>query len=168
MVAVSAGLGWAQKVQLPDGRILPGRMLYLPGVAKNPVEPQPDEEPTQSTPILLIHDDLRRVFVPKHGAQIVDLAPEPLVKIKLWQNVSQAGSTLGSVGPSLGITPFDDYGRRIYRMRTKDGPLSIVQGITELTPRYAKVEGLRGQPRSPVWDMRLATSSIPRDTRRGS
>ena len=39
----------------------------------------------------------------------------------------------------------------------------MVQGITELTPLYAKVEGLQGAPNSVVWDMRIATSSIPPD-----
>jgi pimeloyl-ACP methyl ester carboxylesterase len=49
-------------------------------------------------------------------------------------------------------------------MQTSRGPLAIVQGITELTPRYAKVEGLLGRPDAVVWDMRIATSSIPKET----
>ena len=126
--------------------------------------PVPDGEAV-STPILLIDDELRRVYVPKaQVTAILDQAPENLVKIPLWQKVAKAGNTLGSVGPSLGVTPFDEFGRRIYEMQTRDGPLSIVQGITEITPRYAKVEGLLGAPSSIVWDMRLATSSIPRET----
>jgi predicted esterase/tetratricopeptide (TPR) repeat protein len=43
-------------------------------------------------------------------------------------------------------------------MYTVKGPVDIIQGITELTPRWAKVEGI-----THVWDMRIATSSIPRD-----
>ncbi|HEX6961294.1 MAG TPA: peptidase, partial [Lacipirellula sp.] len=68
------------------------------------------------------------------------------------------------VGPSLGITPFDEYGRRLYEMQLNDGPLAVVQGITELTPRYARVEALNGPERSIQWEMMLATSSIPPDT----
>ncbi|MCH2114948.1 MAG: esterase family protein [Pirellulales bacterium] len=156
----------AQKVQLKDGRILQGRMTNVAGVAKNPVAIRAEKEPNQSTPILMIDDQLRRVYVPKHFlANVLDEAAGTRVRISLpWQNVSKSVGTIGSVGPSLGITPFDQWGRRTYNMQTKDGPLAIVQGITVLTPRYVKIEGLRGQPRSPTWDMRMATSSIPRDT----
>jgi len=154
----------AQKIRLKDGRVLEGKMLPITGVAESPAQTAKRGGEAKSTPILLVDDDLRRVFVPKQAlASVINQAPEPMVKIELWQNVARAGGTIGSVGPSLGITSFDEFGRRIYKMRTQGGQLAVVQGITELTPRYAKVEGLRGQPRSIVWDMRLATSSIPRD-----
>ena len=139
--------------------------MYLPGVSKNPISTRPDDKQNQSLPILMVHDDLRRVYVPKFFLDsVLDEGIETQIRIKLWQNVSKSGGTIGSVGPSLGISPFDDFGRRIYRMQTREGPLAVVQGITEITPRYAKIESLRGQSRSPVWDMRLATSSIPPDT----
>ncbi len=156
----------AQKIRLKDGRVLEGKILPISGVADNPIQVPGRGDGAKSTPILLIDDDLRRVFVPKLSlASVISQAPEPMVRIDLtrWQNVARAGGTVGSVGPSLGITPFDKWGRRIYEMQTRNGPLAVIQGITELTPRYAKVEGLRGQPRSIVWDMRLATSSIPKD-----
>src|SRR4029079_9826927 len=69
-----------------------------------------------------------------------------------------------SIGRPLGITPFDKWGRRTYTMQTAGGPLPVVQGITEITPLYTKVEGLAGGPKPVVWDMRIATSSIPRET----
>ena len=156
----------AQTIRLKDGRVLVGKVLPITGVADNPIDVAGSDSEAKSTPILLVDDDLRRVFVPKFSlGAVVDQTPETQVKINLseWQNVAQSGGAIGSVGPSLGIGPFDKWGRRIYRMQTSDGPLAVVQGITELTPRYAKVEGLRGQPRPVVWDMRLATSSIPRE-----
>jgi len=156
----------AQKIQMKDGRIFSGRFLLMTGVADAPVPPAAEKnEDVPATPILLVDDELRRTFVPRGNvAAIVDAAPENPVKIKLWQKVAKAGNTVASVGPSIGITPFDEFGRRIYEMQTGKGPLSIVQGITELTPRYAKVEGLLGQPNAIVWDMRIATSSIPGQT----
>jgi len=157
---------FAQKIRLKDGRVLTGKMLPITGVADNPMASSSQKGEAKATPILLIDDDLRRVFVPKFAlASVIDQAAEISVRIDLseWQNVARSGGTIGSVGPSLRIEPFDKFGRRIYEMQTRDGPLAIVQGITLLTPRYAKVEGLRGQPRSIVWDMRLATSSIPRE-----
>ena len=60
------------------------------------------------------------------------------------------------------VTPFDEFGRRIFEMQGKEGVIPVVQGITEITPTYAKVEGLAG-PKAIVWDQRIATSSIPRD-----
>ncbi len=166
VIACLASPAFAQKIRLKDGRILEGKTLAITGVADNPIQSSGGGGETKSTPILLIDDDLRRVFVPKLSlASVISQAPQPMVRIDLskWQNVARSGGTIGSVGPSIKIDPFDKFGRRIYEMRTRDGPLSIVQGITELTPRYAKVEGLRGQPRPIVWDMRLATSSIPKD-----
>jgi len=67
------------------------------------------------------------------------------------------------VGPVVKITPFDKFGNRSYTMRTPQGPLTIIQGITEVTPVYTKVEGLVVE-QSYVWDMRVATNSIPRET----
>ena len=40
--------------------------------------------------------------------------------------------------------------------------MDVVQGITEITPTYTKVEGLLVK-NAYVWDMRINTSSIPRD-----
>ena len=63
-----------------------------------------------------------------------------------------------SAGPIISITPFDEYGRRIFTMNTFKEPVPVVQAITEVTPHWTKVEGVKH-----VWDMRIATSSIPRD-----
>ncbi len=58
--------------------------------------------------------------------------------------------------PSMSI------GRRIFSMQSASGRLDVVQGITEITPVYTKVEGLLVDS-SFIWDMRLSTASIPRD-----
>lgn len=152
----------AQQLRLNDGRVLQGKFATITGVSDPAVKALGQTEEPTATPILIVDDALRRTFVPKlHLAEVLDQSVEQLVRIKLLQNVAQGGGAVSSVGPSLQIQPFDSYGRRIYKMQTRDGPLAVVQGITLLTPRYAKVEGLRGQPRPVVWDMRLATSSIP-------
>ncbi len=163
-LVVGSCLAHAQRIRLKDGRMLEGRIASTSGVADNPNQPGQQAGQVRVTPILIVDDQLRRTFVPKFRVDsILDSAPKLQVKISIWQNVDRSGSGVASVGPSLGITPFDQFGRRIYTMRTERGPLSVVQGITELTPRYAKVEGLQGAPGSVVWDMRLATSSMPRD-----
>jgi len=154
----------AQRIRLKDGRVLIGAVAYTSGVADSPekMSGQAGEMATKS--ILLVDDQLRRVYVPKaRAAEVLDHAAEQLVIVKPWQAPSQGAGKLVSVGPAINITPFDEYGRRIYEMQLADGPLSVVQGITELTPRYAKVESLQGPQRSIAWDMRLATTSIPAD-----
>jgi predicted esterase len=152
----------AQKLLLGDGRTLAGKVAATSSVAENPDSPAGQAGEIAVRPILVVDDGLRRVFVPKlRVAEVLEDVPEQLVKIELWQNAARGGGAVASVGPSLGVTPFDKYGRRIYEMQTGDGPLAVIQGITELTPRYARVEGLHGTDRPIVWDMRLSTSSIP-------
>src|SRR5262249_1195318 len=49
-------------------------------------------------------------------------------------------------------------------MQSQDGLLSVVQGITELTPRYARVQSLTGPQGAVAWETFITTSTIPRDT----
>ncbi len=148
---------------LEDGRVLKGKIAQVAGVADDPTDPRPLAGEVKVTPILLVDDGLRRTYVAKAD---VDPGSPPTpddgreVKIRPWQNAAESGGGLVSVGPSLAIEPWDPFGRRVYHMQTPDGPLSIIQGITEITPRYVRVEGLNGARRPIRWDMRLATSSI--------
>lgn len=163
-VAVAAP-AHAQKLLLNDGRLLAGKLNQVAGVAETPDKqaPQPGQVPTR--PILIVDDDLRRTFVPRQNVvEILESAPEQLVRIPIWQQTATAGSKLLSVGPATRITPFDKYGRRIYEMISAKGPLAVVQGITELTPRYAKVEGLYGRSPVVMWDSRLSIDAIPPET----
>ena len=154
----------AQRLLLDDGRILEGKFAKTPGVIdKIVVNPDPEGE-GKALPIVVVDDGLRRTFVPKlRVREPLELIPQQLVTIRMQQPVAVGRAEVGSIGPSLGITPFDKYGRRIYEMQTRDGPLSVIQGITELNHRFAKLESLQGSSRKVVWDMRLATSSIPKD-----
>ena len=85
------------------------------------------------------------------------------LKLGVRQDVAEKGAGIGRMGRGRPLAPFDQFGRRTYEMQSRDGTLSIVQGITEVTPTYTKIEGLMGAPRPVVWDMRMATSSIPRE-----
>jgi predicted esterase len=112
----------------------------------------------------MFDDGLRRTYVSRrHVMPALEVAPETLVKITPWQNPAHTGLRMGSVGPALSVSPFDEFGRRIYEMQFEGGRLPIVQGITELTPRYARLESLVGPERVITWDSRISTGSIPRD-----
>lgn len=158
LVAVSLSAS-AADILLQDGRLLSGKLGETAGVAEAPKPPSPDGSgPLQR--IGFVDDDLRRTFFPKRQVREVgqDDAARAVERFRLHQRTAQAGRTVQSVGPAIRIQPFDEYGRRIFTMQTLRGPEDVIQGITELTPSWAKVEGVKH-----VWDMRIATSSIPPD-----
>jgi len=154
----------AATLLLKDGRSLEGKYAELAGVAENPISPKIQAGEVAVTPLLVIDDGLRRTFI--HSSQVRQVL-EPNsgrdVRINLWQPVAERGGAVGRIGRAARVTPFDEFGRRIYEMQSTEGLLSVVQGITQITPLYTKVEGLTGGARPIVWDMRIATSSIPRD-----
>lgn len=155
----------ADKVILKDGRTLDGRMAPISGMADNPNNPHKAGE--VDVPLILLCDDnVRRYFIPKRQVQEVpqNQAFEPDVKFFLKQPVARTGGRVAGVGPAARITQFDEYGRRIFEMFSSQGKLEIVQGISELTPRWAKVEALQMDGKNYLWDMRIATNSIPQET----
>lgn len=155
--AVSAN---AVEIVLKDGRVLRGKLGRVAGLAESPQASQADGSgPLQL--IILLDDDLRRTFVSERLVREIPKEENRQVdeKFTIRQRVLRSGTSIKAVGPALRIQPFDEYGRRIFSMTTARGPIDVVQGITEITPRWTKVEGI-----SHIWDMRLATSSIPRDT----
>ncbi len=163
LACCTAALG--QTLLLKDGRKLEGKYAEIASVAENPLSPKTQAGEVPVTPLLVIDDGLRRTYI--HSSQVAKVL-EPTsakdVRINIWQPVAQAGAGVGIVGRALNITPFDNFGRRIYTMQAAGGALPVVQGITQITPLYTKVEGLSGGPKPIVWDMRIATSSIPRET----
>lgn len=155
----------AATLQLEDGRLISGDIGQTAGVADDPTDPTPSAGEVKTTPILILDDGLRRTYISKFRVRnISDETDEKPIKIRLWQNHADRGAVLGAIGRQLGVSPFDEFGRRIYEMQAPGGSLSVVQGITEVTPTYTRVRGLVAEPRNYVWDMRLATSSIPRQT----
>jgi pimeloyl-ACP methyl ester carboxylesterase/thioredoxin-like negative regulator of GroEL len=155
-----AAAAQATEVLLKDGRILHGKLGKVASLADIPQATQPDGGgPLQL--ILLLDDELRRTFVSDRLMREVRQEANRQLeeKFTIRQRALRNGSSIKSVGPPARIQPFDEFGRRIFTMVTAKGPVDIIQGITELTPQWTKVEGI-----SHVWDMRIATSSIPRDT----
>jgi pimeloyl-ACP methyl ester carboxylesterase len=167
VVCIPASRAGAATLLLKDGRSLEGRYAEVASVAENPLAPKTQAGEVPLTPLIVVDDGLRRTYI--HTSQVSEVLDQNLgqqVRINLWQPVAERGGAVGRIGEATSIMPFDEYGRRIYEMRSTEGPLAVVQGITQITPLYTKVEGLTGGPRPIVWDMRIATSSIPRDTLR--
>jgi pimeloyl-ACP methyl ester carboxylesterase len=153
----------ASTIQLKDGRTLTGRIGKTSGLAENPLSP--DAEAPQT--IVFVDDDLRRVFVPTYRIERILEADTGEVpeRIHINQRVATTGSLVQRAGPIVNITPFSEFGHRTLTMMTDKGPREVVQGITLITPHWTKVEGMATSSRTPiVWDMRIATSSIPTKT----
>jgi pimeloyl-ACP methyl ester carboxylesterase len=150
---------------LKDGRVLRGDHVQMAGVAESPANIKITAGEVAVLPLIMFDDGLRRTFIHSdHVARVLDEAPQRQVKIRVWQDVAESGSGIGRMGRGRPLDEFDEFGRRTVEMQTRDGTLAVVQGITEITPDFTKVEGLSGPGRSIVWDMRMATSSLPRDT----
>ncbi|TWT53024.1 Alpha/beta hydrolase family protein [Rubripirellula amarantea] len=121
-----------------------------------------------SRPIWLIEDGLRRHYF--HGKGMVSVPPidKPNLdqRIDFWQPIPLGGKSVGGLGSVLGVSPFNEFGRRLLQIRGPTGPVKVIQGITELNPRYAVLSALKppqGQP-SLLWEMRVATSTMDSST----
>lgn len=150
----------AAEVVLSDGRVLEGKFAPVSGLAEDP-KALLKQGGADIRLILMCHDELRRTFVSKRNVRELrdGVTGEAHEKFSLHQATPRGGMQVNNVGQIIGVTPFDEYGRRIFTMQTAKGPLDIVQGITLITPTYTKVEGLKY-----LWDQRIATSSLPRET----
>ncbi|MFM8634617.1 MAG: prolyl oligopeptidase family serine peptidase [Planctomycetia bacterium] len=161
LVVILAGPSAADRVDMADGRVLEGKFVLLPGVAVDPKAAPPE---TTSTSILVCDDDLTRTMVSKR--KVVKAEPgqtsQPLERIAIPQRVASEGRRVVGVGGILETTPFDGFGRRVLSLATASGRLDIVQGITQITPRWTSLETV-AMERPHILDMRVATSSIPRD-----
>jgi poly(3-hydroxybutyrate) depolymerase len=153
----------AVKLELQDGRVVQGKLGKVAGLG---VPPQGTADncggPIPS--IIMLDDQLRRTFFSDRLVRKVrqEKAPPLAEEFTLRQpDVARTGEALAVVGQPLAFGPFDEHGRRTVTLPTPKGPIDVIQAITQLTPQWTKVEGVKH-----VWDMRIATSSIPSDALR--
>ncbi|MFV1967604.1 MAG: dienelactone hydrolase family protein [Pirellulaceae bacterium] len=154
----------AAVVTAKSGMQFDGNVDRIGSLNENPLNPSRPGGEVTVRPIVIIDDNLRRIFMAfSQVASTAESPPVVMERIKIDQRVQDAGRRISSVGPLLKVTPFDAWGRRIFSMQGPRGPLNIIQGITEVTPTYTRVRALLVK-NGYVWDMRLNTHSIPRAT----
>ena len=166
MVWLGAGAVYGEQLYpLRNGLILRGSHAAIPSLNQNAFTAGAAGE-VKSLPILMIDDGLRRTYIYRLGmlaqppTEIADLGRS----IEFNQPVSLGSKTVGAVGQIFGVSEFNEYGRRMISLRGPDGkPVTIVQGITEINDRYAKLEALKVKPYY-AWDMRMATRALPTST----
>lgn len=157
---LAAQMGRADKLEMKDGRVYEGRLARLSSAGQQPVTAA--AEGGEAQPIVLIDDNLRRIFVPKGQVQQAvasDLPPNEAFPIQ--QRVVRQGARVTPIGPLSHISAWDEFGRRSLEMQTGKDLINIIQGITVITPQWTKVESIQQGGKNYTWDMRIATSSIP-------
>ncbi len=153
-----------QKVTMRTGTEIVGQIASVTGFS---VE-QPN--PWGAQQICLVDDGLRRVFFNFQSAANVtpldDLHPmaNP-TEFEIWQRL-YGGRTEGS--GNLMLQPFNEFGHRLVRSRTKEGIDTFIQGITRITPHFCEVATLTSpeSKRLKQWTMSIATSSVSPDVLR--
>jgi pimeloyl-ACP methyl ester carboxylesterase len=159
-------LAWAQQqtLILDNGfSVGPGVLRVLPRLDKKGFAGS--NETQAAAKIAGLDDGLRVTYVStkRTDRQPIE-TPEPF-KIAIKVNQSDVCKSdleiQGGLGSAFSATPFDPFGRRIYMFQSPNK--QIVQGITEVSPQYVRIQGLRGdtQQTSITWDMRVAMSAIP-------
>lgn len=158
LTSLASGVRGGEAEMLSGFRI-EGQMAQVGSVGVDPLSPVATDM-VQLQQILMIDDGLRRTFVP--ATQVARRAEvvSPTVRITIdKQRVPAGGRRVVAVGNILRVGPFNEFGRRTVSISMPQGPIDIVQGITEITPHYVKLESLT----SPyLWEMRVATSSVSR------
>ncbi|TWU41987.1 alpha/beta hydrolase [Novipirellula artificiosorum] len=153
-----------QLFQLRNGLTLRGSKAEIPALNANAFSAAGNAE-MKSRPIWVINDGLTRIYLHGKGMSAADPVDvrdmeEPIM---IWQPTPLGGNEIAVVGTILATSPFNEYGRRVMKVQSDDGPLTLIQGITEISGRYARVDSLKGEV-SYIWDTRLATSSIDSNT----
>ena len=118
-----------------------------------------------SRSILILDDGLRYTYVNKSPRNVIATRESTMpaheqIVLPSAGEASRTGNAV-AIGSMLGISSFNKYGRRTYAMVANRGRIDVLQGITALTPLFAKVEVLRTGGEDFAWDQRIATSSIP-------
>jgi pimeloyl-ACP methyl ester carboxylesterase len=150
------------KIVLKDGRTYEGHIGELSKVD----EKAEDTGKTRIKLITVLDDGLRYIYFPKYNIQ-PDLTPEPTAEsyetFKTGIQFSREGRTPDVLGEYNPFVSFDRFGRRLLPLRHYSGIEYVSQGITEITPQYLRVRGIHINNHPFVWDMRLATNSLPRE-----
>ncbi len=161
--ATVPGIAAADRVEMTDGRVLEGRFVMLSGVTPPP-EGASARSDAGGTSVLMCDDGLTRVFVPRRLVRSAEPAAFDLGQevFTIDQRIPENGRRVTSLGGVLETGPFDEFGRRILAVSTDSGRLDIVQGITSVTPRWTRIQGVVTE-KPVLLDTRTATSSIPFD-----
>jgi pimeloyl-ACP methyl ester carboxylesterase len=170
IVGLLAGDGWGQGVQnvvtMKSGLQFEGEVRTVPEISEGAGIASPF---ANQLSIVRIDDGLRRVFVSFHRIRApIGESSRNEIEIPVSQRTYPGSSGTGSV---VSIGPFDLNGHRPITIQTGgvSTPLSFMQGITKISPRYCELQTLVGNKdagRLKQWEMMVGTSTIPAEVLR--
>ncbi len=147
-------------MELKNGTIIRGELAPILGLTDAlaaKLQGKGPEDPDPKAPIMMIDNGMIRYFVPTR--LIVRLNNDQelsrLETFPLKQQTRSRNHMLKVVGSYIDVTDFDKFGRRTVTLKTSKGALPLLQGVTEITPSYLKVIGLKQQ-----WELGLRTTSV--------
>ena len=148
------------QIVMKDGRVIRGPFARLAQVDESADDAE--KATSRPRPIFVINDGLRRIFVSRYrttGEVVTEMEESP-ERFRIRRTAAEVGKDKDRLMPFQSYyeyEPFDEFGRRIVIV---NGRVSdpIEQTITEINPHYVVV-ACRGM----VWDLRIATNSLPRD-----
>lgn len=150
----------AGEVELKHGTIIRGELAPILGLTDAlaaKIQGKGPEDPDPAAPILMIDNGIIRYFVPRR--LVVRLNNDQdlslLETFQMKQQTRGRQHMLKQVGSYIDVTDFDQFGRRTVTLKTNKGQLPLLQGVTEITPHYLKVIGLKHQ-----WELGLRTTSV--------
>ena len=166
---------YAGEIELTNGFRIEGSPFRIQGLTTKVVK---TSGTNSSYPIWAIEDGYRRYFIsrtlvkggfgtvvatkdsqryiPPSGVKM-DKDLSRYEKFQLPQQKKNRRKTPSVIGTVTVDTDFTEHGRRIVNLAGVKQP--VIQGITEISPQFVKVEGLNLH-----WEFGLATTSIPPDT----
>lgn len=147
----------AGEVKLKNGMTLKGTATDIESLLIGPRKP--DKGPVPIYPIVMISSPLERYFIPRGQKDSVNKDVE-LARhegFKLSQPKLRGKSrVIGSVQGYLeNPGAFDEFGRRKLKLETSNGETPVIQGVTQITPEYLKIDALDF-----TWETATATTSI--------
>lgn len=150
----------AGEVELKNGTIIRGELAPILGLTEAlaaKIQGKGPDDPDPKAPIIMVDNGIIRYFVPNRSIARFNMDQElsRFETFSLKQQKRNRDRMLKEVGSYLDVTDFDKFGRRTVTLKTAKGALPLAQGVTEITPHYLKVMGLKHQ-----WELGIRTTSV--------
>ena len=151
-------LAVAGTVEVADGTLLHGKAVFVDTLGRKPIKLGNDQSPNLIA-LMVEESGVVRHFVPRLRVKSNNPDNEPLTyeRFVLRQPKDSSDNVLAQLGAIVQATPWSPLGRRGIKIRTGKKEVDIVQGITELTPKYSRVSSLKNL----TWTCGIPTRSIP-------
>ncbi len=148
-------------IVLKNGMVLKGQVNTYPTLDESGKR---QSNSVSAQPLYVVDDGMRLTFF-HNQLRAAESPAEPLFTImhRNAKSVDKNGKKLNGILSSQG-TPFDEHGRRVATVSALSeggGPIELLQGITEISPQYMKVETLK-MANSREWQMYVSIQSINR------